>query len=157
VSDSDHWCTPLEVALPLVQFFGGPVDCDPCSNATSIIDAVTAYTFGGLQFPWGKTSYMNNPYSTNVPWAEKAVHEMRVGRVEELVTLMMVAPSTDWWSTLCNKAPRNPRMIFTKRLKFIGDQKHGARFDTVLKYYGRRVRQFEREFSHLARWTRWGR
>lgn len=157
MSDSDHWCTSRRVLDPLEQFFGGPVDCDPCSNANSIVKARVAYTFGGLQFPWGRTSYMNNPYSINVPWADKAVHEMKVGRVEELVTLMMVAPSTDWWLTLCKRAPRNPRMLFTPRLKFIGEQKHGARFDTVLKYFGRRVRQFEREFNHLTRWSSWGR
>lgn len=156
-NSSDQWCSPRDVSDPLAQFFGGPVACDPCSNPFSIIAADVAYTFGGLQFAWGETSYMNNPYSKNDPWADKAIHEMRIGNVSELVTLMMVAPSTAWWGKLCNAAPRNPRLIFTRRLKFIGEQKHGARFDTVLKYYGRRTQQFERHFKHLARWTRWGR
>jgi len=160
--DSDQWCSPRDVAEPLAQFFGGPVGCDPCSNANSIIVSEISYTWGGLHLPWRKpgssnrTAYMNNPYSINVPWAGKALYEMRLGNVHELVTLMMVAPSTAWWSDLC-RAPRNPRLLFTSRLRFIGDSSFGARFDTVLKYFGRRHRAFDREFQHITRWTSWGR
>ena len=160
--NSDQWCSPkIEIAEPLAQLFGGPVGIDPCSNARSVILAEVVYEWGGLHLPWKNpldTGYMNNPYSTNIPWANKAIHEMQVGHLDELVTLMMVATSTAWWSSLCTtKKVRNPRILFTKRLKFIGDKKHGARFDTALKYYGRRHRAFEREFKHITRWSAWGR
>lgn len=160
---SDEWCTPWPIVGPLAQFFGGPVGVDPCSNERSIVRADAHYSWGGLVRSWRskkKTAFMNNPYSTNDPWADKAVYEMKVGHVDELVTLMMVAPSTTWWRTLCVSSRRNPRLIFTPRLKFIGKPngpKEGARFDTVLKYFGRRHRAFEREFKHVTRWLAWGR
>lgn len=156
---SDEWCSPRMVTEPLKDFFGGAPDCDPCSNVRSIVGAPMAYTFGGLYLPWGDRSYMNNPYSTNDPWAAKAVYEMKIGNVSELVTLMMVATSTAWWARMMN-AKRNPRLLFTHRIKFIGDASSpncGARFDTVLKYFGPRVRLFDRTFKHLERWSSWGR
>lgn len=159
--DSDQWCSPkLEIADPLAQFFGGPVGIDPCSNERSVIASKVAYPWGGLTLTWKTTlgtGYMNNPYSQNLPWAAKAIREMRDGHLIELVTLMMVATSTTWWSDLCHKPRRNPRILCTKRLKFIGDKKHGARFDTALKYFGPRHKAFEREFKHITRWTAWGR
>ena len=154
--DSDQWCSPRDIADPLAQFFGGPVGCDPCSNDRSIIRARVVYTWGGLSLPWRETTFMNNPYSCNIPWVGKALYEMRISNVRELVTLMMVAPSTVWWARMCSYR-RNPRLLFTPRLKFIGSGKFGARFDTVLKYYGHRHRAFEREFKHLTRWSAWGR
>lgn len=160
---TDHWCSPRSIRDGLLQLFGGPVGCDPCSNERSIIQAEMVMTWGGLHLPWAKprsrnrTAYMNNPYSSNLPWIKKSNHELTSERLDELVTLMMVAPSTDWWQkkTACKRF--NPRLIFTPRLKFIGDQKHGARFDTVLAYFGTRVRSFEREFKHVTRWVAWGR
>lgn len=52
-------------------------------------------------------------------------------------------------------APR-ARLLFTGRLKFRGDVGFGARFDTVLSYYGTRVREFEREFKSITKWAAWG-
>lgn len=170
--DRDTWCSPRAIADPLADFFGGPVDCDPCSNANSVIRARVAYTWAGLHRPWGGrgigsgkgTAYQNEPYSRPHLWTDKMIHEMRMGRVTELVRLTMVATSTKWWSSSMHDSPRNPRLVFTERLKFIGGENRdgspcntGAMFDTVLMYYGRRWRQFERHFKHVARWTRWGR
>lgn len=174
--DSDTWCTPRSIALPLEQFFGGAVDVDPCSNERSIIKAKKVYTWGGLTRRWGRTTYENPPYSCTHPWTVKGFAEMGFeaghqstmqlgGRasgtgpsVDELVRLVMVSTSSAWW-TLATSCPRNPRLLFTKRLKFIGDAKNGARFDTVLMYYGKkiaRVRAFEREFKSITRWSTWG-
>lgn len=169
--DRDSWCSPRTIAEPLADFFGGPVDCDPCSNERSIIRARAAYTWGGLHRPWGGpgvgtgkgTVYKNEPYSNPLIWSEKMVHEMRMGRVTELVRLTMVATSTKWWSISMLETPRRPRLLFTGRLKFIGSNDDGtpcadsAIFDTVLMYYGRRWSQFDRAFKHVERWTTWGR
>ena len=161
---SDWWCSPPEVAGPLEQFFNGPVGCDPCSNPRSIIRARVAYTHGGLVLPWARTSYENPPYSAAGAWTDKAISEMKSGTVRELVRLTMASTSTAWWQRQCLVPRRNPRLIFTKRLKFIdpfaedaGETRQGSRFEPVLTYFGPRVTEFEREFKSIAMWMGWGR
>ncbi len=163
--DSDTWCTPAKIATPLFEFFEGPVDVDPCSNANSIIKARKIYTEGGLHLPWRlpgrkakRTVYKNNPYSRSGIWVAKSLREQALGNVREQVSLMMVAPSTQWWIDFM-AAPINPRVLCTPRLKFIGDKDCGARFDTALIYHGPadRVPAFEQCFAAVTRWTSWGR
>lgn len=171
--DSDSWCSPPAVGDPLAQFFHGPVDVDPCSNPTSIIKARIAYHVGGLHLPWklkrpvDYSCYENYPYSKGKLWTPKSMRELITDNVHELVRLVMVATSTEWWGQQCGtivtmianrgRKPRNPRILFTKRLKFIGDQDFGARFDTALVYYGRRTAAFDKEFASITRWSAWGR
>lgn len=175
--DSDTWCSPRKVTIPLAQFHRGPVDFDPCSNPRSLVKARKSLHAGGLHLPWrlsrpvNAAVYENPPYSKNDLWTQKAMNEIIVGNVEDLVRLVMVSTSTKWWRQQCGvipttvdvngqrraRVPRNPRLCFTKRLKFIGDKDCGARFDTVLVYYGDRARAFEKEFSHIIQWSTWGR
>lgn len=155
----DGWCTPAEVVVPLREFYGGRVWTDPASNENSIVNAVIEYTFGGLHLPWLKETYENCPFSKAGAWTNKGLEELKSGRCTELVRLTMVATSTAWWSKMA-RFRRNPRFIFTKRLKFRGDKKtpqHGAMFDTVLTYFGPRCKAFDKHFAHLARWSAWGR
>lgn len=158
---SDSLCTPPEIINPIYDLFGGTIDCDPCSNEHSIVRATTAYTYGGLVRPWGRRTYENQPYSINKPWIEKSIYEMRIGNVHELVILCMTATSTDWWKKAMSKPRRNPRVICTKRIKFLGPGgkplKNGARFDTSLIYYGSKPGKFDKLFAHVAMWTTWGR
>jgi hypothetical protein len=157
---SDEWCTGPEIATPLLDLWDGPADCDPCSNERSIVKAVTKYCEGGLILPWKRKTYQNHPYSTNEPWVAKAIREMQVGRVRELVILCMTATSTRWWQRLMIEPKRNPRVITTKRLKFIGPSgkpMDSSRFEPALIYYGKRTKQFDREFRHVAMWSTWGR
>ncbi len=156
---SDEWCTPPEIADPLFEFWG-QADGDPCSNDRSVVRARQRYTFGGLHRPWWKKTYQNHPYSKNEPWADKAVHEMRVGNVHELVVLCMTATSTVWWQTFMLKPRRNPRVILTKRLKFLGPDGvpvDSSRFEPALIYYGKNPKKFDRHFKHVAMWSTWGR
>lgn len=159
--DSDSLCTPHEIADPLYELWPGGIACDPCSNQHSIIRAKETYTFGGLHRAYGVTTYQNHPYSTNEPWIDKANHEMQIGHVVELVILCMTATSTLWWKKAMVVPQRNPRVICTPRLKFLGPSGkpmvHGARFDTSLIYYGRHHRRFDKLFAHVANWTTWGR
>ena len=178
--NSDDWATPHCVADPLEQFYDGPTGCDPCSNPTSIIRAHRALSAGGLHLRWthedikSTTGYRNPPYSGTEPWVDKAVRELHaVDRpLTEEISLVMVATSTKWWRKMCGTEPvplardgkikmltpqYNPRLLFTGRLKFIGDADNGARFDTVLAYYGHRVRAFEKEFKSITKWSTWGR
>lgn len=176
--NSDAWCTGTSVAEPLEQFFDGPVGMDPCSNANSIINAMRALHAAGLHLSWTPpevkktTVYRNNPYSKSDPWIDKAIRELRKKErpVTEEVGLVMVSTSTGWWRRMCGVEPvlvprdgkplelwaPRARLLFTGRLKFRGDVGFGARFDTVLTYYGRRVREFEREFKHITKWSAWG-
>jgi len=164
---TDNWCTPPEVSVPLEDFFGGPVGIDPATNDRSIIKSIVRYTELGLALPWYKKAqgknrscFMNEPYSISGGFTDKANDEMHAERVTELVRLTTGSPSTAWWRRACKKSPRNPRIIFTRRLSFIGP--HGkkmstCRFEPALLYYGPRVAEFERAFKSIQRWTRWGR
>lgn len=161
VISSDSLCSPPEIVNSVYEILGDPIGCDPATNEHSIIRAKTAYTWGGLIKPWKERSYVNWPYSTNEPWADKAIREMKIGHVTELMILCMTATSTMWWQKTMLLPRRNPRVICTRRLAFLGPSgkplKNGARFDTSLIYFGRHVRKFDKEFAHVARWTTWGR
>ena len=158
---SDSLCTPPGYVNRIYELLGDPIGCDPCTNEHSIIRAKTAYTWGGLIKPWRDRCYENHPYSINKPWIDKAVHEMKVGHVSELLILCMTATSTDWWKKAMTAPRRNPRVICTKRIKFLGPGgkplANGARFDTSLIYYGKRAQKFDRLFASVAMWTTWGR
>lgn len=158
---SDSLCTPPEIIDRVYELYDGTIDCDPCSNEHSIVRAKSIYTWGGLIRPWDELTYANWPYSTNEPWVDKACLEMRVGHVRELVILCMTATSTVWWQRAMTIPRRNPRVIFTKRIKFLGPGgkplANGARFDTSLIYYGSKTKRFDKLFSRVAMWTTWGR
>lgn len=157
---SDEWCSPLTITEPLHELFHGRRWCDPCSNSRSVVGAPVAYTFGGLQRRWLDESYANWPYSKNEVWSAKAIYEMRVQRVHELVILCMTATSTIWWQSLMLKPRRNPRVIATKRIKFLGpDGKpvDSSRFEPALIYYGPQERKFDRLYKHVAMWSTRGR
>lgn len=167
---SDAWCSPPEVGDPLAQFFAGPVDVDPCSNARSIILARLALTHGGLVLPWvlplpvDRTAYQNDPYSKSDEWTAKMIAELAAGHVREHVRLCMMSTSTHWWADQCRRTRRNPRILALKRLSFLdpfakdpGKRRMGCRFEPALLYWGPRSARFTREFAHLTRWTTWGR
>lgn len=157
--NSDSWCTGPDIAGPLFDFWG-EADLDPCSNDRSIIRAKATYTWGGLVRPWHGTVWQNHPYSTNKPWIDKAIAELTIGRVKELVILCMVATSTGWWSDAMTKPRVNPRVIATKRLKFLGPDgktQDSSRFEPALIYYGLNPLRFDRYFAKVAMWSTWGR
>lgn len=168
---SDWWCSPPEIADPLAQFFAGPVDVDPCSNLRSIIQAVLKMTHGGLVRPWmlppetfgaQRSAYENPPYSQGEVWANKAIAEVNCGNVNELVRLTMTATSSEWWAAVCMQMNRNPRILCLRRLTFIDPETgkigdYPCRFDPALTYVGPRTELFTKTFSHLTRWSTWGR
>jgi hypothetical protein len=156
---SDEWCSPPEVADPLFAFWGY-ASLDPCSNERSIIRADRRLQRGGLVHAWDTKTYANWPYSQNEAWATKAIRELAVGNVAELVILCMTATSTVWWQRLMRDPKRNPRVHMTKRLKFLGPggkPVDSSRFEPALIYYGPRATRFDQHFSHLSMWSTWGR
>lgn len=157
---SDEWCSPPEVISPIPIVWGHRALFDPCSNRRSIVGAEVELLTGGLTRSWQNFSWVNWPYSQNDAWSAKALYEMRVGNVSEMIVLCMMAASTLWWQRMMLKPKRNPRVIATKRLKFIGP--HGekidsSRFEPALIYYGSKHARFDRAYKHVAMWSTWGR
>lgn len=157
---SDEWCTPPEVADPLFQFWGY-ADWDPCTNARSVVKTLDGcFEKGGLIRPYRGKTWQNHPYSQNDVWAPKAISELKAGHAKELVILCMTATSTLWWQSLMNKPKRNPRVICTKRLPFLGPKGEpvdSSRFEPALIYYGPNAKRFDACFRSIARWSTWGR
>lgn len=157
---SDEWCSPPEIADPLFDFWGW-ADYDPCSNSRSIIKArEVCIERGGLVRPFKEKTYENWPYSKNDVWSAKSISELKAGNVRELVILCMTATSTVWWHNLMYKPRRNPLVLCTKRLLFLGpDGKSvdSSRFEPALIYYGTRHRAFNKAFAAITRWSSWGR
>ncbi len=169
----DNWCSPAEVADSLEQYRGGPVGLDPCSNERSLIRARRVYVGKvALMLPWGEEEdvYENPPYSRLEDFTRKGVAERYCGHTTELVRLVPVATSTAWWRVAMGleevrmfdrkmKRADKPLAVFTKRLKFIGEDgedEESARFDSVLLLYGatrRAQRRFLREFAPITSWT----
>lgn len=114
---SDAFCTPQALAERFGKF-----QTDPASNPRSHIDAAWAYMLekhlDGLKLPWWERTFVNWPYSSPMPWALKAQHEMAIGNCTELVVLCKLDPSTLWWgviteapATECTCGYANGRLI----------------------------------------------
>ena len=169
--NSDSWCSPPEVTVPLHNLYQRPVDVDPCSNPLSIVKSRIAYYENGLVLPWmiiddpgDQSSYMNNPYSQSAVWFSKMLYELKIGHVEEQVCLVNALTSTRWWRDAMAKPRKNPRVAFTKRIKFLdpyasgkGFRRTSCRFEPALIYYGRHHKRFDREFKHIINYSTWGR
>jgi hypothetical protein len=160
--NSDSWCSPTTVTLPLARFFGGAVDLDPCSNVRSLVRAREAWSAGSLHREWfswkprRRTVYMNPPYSRLGIWVPYLVRQFAEARRlfprnaprPEAIALVPVATSAGWWSA----ALQADALMFTRRLTFVGDKPFPARFDAVLLYFGDRVDEFRKAFADLERW-----
>lgn len=83
--DTDSIRTPKEVYDLLDSEFH--FDDDPCPLGGQ----------GGLSRDWGRSVYMNPPYSNPVPWCQKAVFEMGRGKV--VVALLRGDTTTRWFHT----------------------------------------------------------
>ena len=83
ISKSDSWRTPAELYASLDAEFH--FDDDPCP-----IGGV-----GGLDRQWGKSVFVNPPYSNPLPWCRKAYEESQRGSV--VVGLLRGDTSTRWF------------------------------------------------------------
>ncbi len=124
---SDAACTPKWLAdmLPMVDF-------DPCSNPRSWIRSAWSWSLekgiDGLKMPWRGSGFENWPYSAPLPWAQKSIDELRLGRCTELIVLCKLDTSTDWWHVITSFDPEAGKgeplseppelWTFDKRLQF---------------------------------------
>lgn len=114
-SVTDDWSTPKDVYASLNAEFN--FDFDPCPLGGA----------SGLDIEWGKSNFVNPPYSQLRAWCKKAYEEWQKGK-----TVVMLIPSrtdTKAWHEYVMKAAE---IRFIKgRLKF-GDAKNSAPFPSAV-------------------------
>src|SRR4051794_11759858 len=77
-----YWITPPDLYAALDAEFA--FDLDPCPHP--VPDG-----FDGLACDWGKSNYVNPPFSAPTAWARKAIAEHRSGK-----TVVFVYPLDGW-------------------------------------------------------------
>ena len=105
---SDDWATPKELYDKLNAEFN--FDYDPCPLFS---------TFDGLQTDWGKSNFINPPYSRKLKEAFvlKAIEESKKGKL--CVMLLPVSTSTKLFHQHILPNAKEIRFL-EKRVKFLG-------------------------------------
>jgi len=115
-SATNDWSTPKDVYEVLNKEFN--FDFDPCPMKSQ---------FDGLSIEWGKSNFVNPPYSNLKLWCKKSFEEWKKGK-----TVVMLIPSrtdTKAWHEYIMKATE---IRFIKgRLKF-GGSKNSAPFPSAI-------------------------
>jgi len=118
------WCTPEELLVDVRKV--GPIELDPCSNETSIVNARIelhpADGDDGLVAPWhrlagGGLVYVNHPFGRQIwQWTARAIWESLSG-----TPIIFLAPSrtdTKWFSECVNN--KGSVVFLRRRLTFLG-------------------------------------
>lgn len=160
----DGWWTP-EWVLELVRRFG-PIQLDPCTEASNPTGARDFFTTQGLEHEWAPglgydagregVIWVNPPYGPALrPWSKKVVQENK--RVEcitglEMFVLVPARTETDWFGRLFDASAA--LALFRKRIKFHHPSKPSAEspaFPNALFYFGPRECLFAEVFEPAAR------
>lgn len=143
--DNEHY-TPLDLLFKVVEFYGGTIDLDPCSNSreTPNTPSLLQYTIedDGLSQPWFGKVFVNPPYGKALgDWAVKSKTEYLAGNCQEVLFLAPSRTETGWYRELI----QFDRLNFSKRLKFQNpkNQNNSAPFPSVMFYLGKRHQAFE--------------
>ena len=88
-SNHNNWETPTWLYKKLDKQFS--FDYDPCPLNESP-------DFNGLKEEWGKSTFVNPPYSHPLPFVRKAIEESRKGKL--IVMLLKMDTSTNWFKEL---------------------------------------------------------
>lgn len=83
---SDDWSTPKDLYADLDREFH--FDDDPCPLGGKALQ-------DGLSRPWGKSVFVNPPYSKPEPWCRRAYEESMQGAI--VVALLRGDTSTAWF------------------------------------------------------------
>jgi len=113
---TDEWKTPDSIYKKLNAEFN--FNFDPCPLGGEI---------DGLSIEWGKSTFVNPPYSKLKLWCKKAYEES----LKRKIVVMLIPSRTDTiaWHEYCMKAKE---IRFIKgRLKF-GDSKNSAPFPSAI-------------------------
>jgi len=118
---TDEWKTPDSIYKKLNAEFN--FNFDPCPLGGEI---------DGLSIEWGKSTFVNPPYSKLKLWCKKAYEES----LKRKIVVMLIPSRTDTiaWHEYCMKAKE---IRFIKgRLKF-GDSKNSAPFPSAIIVFDR--------------------
>jgi len=151
-SDVQTYNTPsiiLDALKPL-----GPIGLDPCSNGSSIVNAITSMTVNddGLGLvSWtylakGKTIFVNPPFDALPEWVKRIVKEADEGG--EIVLLAPARVDTQWFAA-CLEAGGTAG-LWKGRITFLGAL-NSAPFPVALIYFGARVDEFRAALSSHCR------
>ena len=159
-STGNEWWTPIEY-MESVREVMQHIDLDPasCEKANAVVRAATFYSEedDGLMQPWFGKVFMNPPYSTNKPFAEKMIAEYEAGNVEEAIVLLGAhAIETKWFANYWDYV-----LCFTgHRIKFntpSGPAVAGNIAGSVFIYLGSNQQGFAKEFEKhgyvVKRWS----
>lgn len=110
LNHSDNWATPKEFYDKLNEEF--QFDFDPCPLNHDM-------SWDGLEVEWGKSNYINPPYSRELKEAfvKKAVLESKKGKV--CVMLLPVSTSTKLFHDWVKPNAKEIRFV-RGRIKFLG-------------------------------------
>jgi len=147
---TDCWNTPQEVVAKVTEYFGGPVELDPCSNSHDApnVPCLRCFTEAddGLAHQWNANSvFVNHPYSDSKNWIPYARRMFDEGNVQEMILLIKLDVSTKWYQSIADR----PWIAVSKRLRF-GDSKGAAPFQSALFYLGPDPGRFFKVFGFLG-------
>lgn len=144
-ADRTDWNTPADVIACVRGAFGGAIDLDPCSNATSLVDARRAYTEedNGLVLSWSGRTYVNPPFDRLRNFARKAMNEYRRGGCEVIMLMPSRTDTTAWHDHV---ATASAVCFWKGRITFLGAPAP-CPFAVAFVYWGKRVDQFSRSFN----------
>lgn len=147
---TDKWNTPKEIVSKVVEYFGGPVDLDPCSNSHESPNILCHRCFteedDGLAHQWNANSvFLNHPYSDSKTWIPYARRMFDEGNVQEMILLIKLDISTRWYRSLADR----PWIAINRRLRF-GDATSAAPFQSALFYLGPDPGRFFKVFGEFG-------
>jgi len=112
---SDNWRTPKNIYKILDQEFH--FDFDPCPYPKP--------KWNGLEIGWGKSNFVNPPYSETEKWIKKALEEHKKGK--SVIMLLRLDASTKWFRDLL--LPNAEIRLFDDRLHFVDKDDNASRSD----------------------------
>lgn len=154
-SRSRNWGTPACYVKAVEAVFGGRIALDPCSNAHSIVNAVTEYSLperDGLIESWNHpTIYVNPPYgrdkdreSSIKDWLRRCADANRDHK-SQVIALVPVATNTGHWKECIFGSATAVCFLYDTRLKFLVNGKNGGKgapMSCAMVYWGSSFRRF---------------
>lgn len=157
-SKSHDWNTPENV-LERIRAVDS-IGLDPCSNASSIVNARASYSLergeNGLEHDWYRQGlvFVNPPYGKELreQWADQIAGFgafVRTRATDSLIALVPARPDTGWFRAMREYA----RLVYfwRSRITFI-NAPTAAPFPSALFYYGEHSGRFFEAFRDQGGW-----
>jgi hypothetical protein len=163
---SCKWYTPKLLLDGVRDLFGGPIELDPCSDATAQASVKAKQYFSidqdGLDLgnKWHGDVFVNPPYSLATSgvgmqelFLQRAVTEYDSGNIKQCILLLKCAVGYRWFDTVMGL----PHCLLKERVAFVdghadpnGACGHVASFGSVLCYIGPNVDRFVQVFQCMG-------